>query len=100
VAHFGPESLAHFEPDSVAHFGRNTHPDQTDKLNRPGHLHYTIENKTTNTWKITITQNEFVYHILLYGDGTVEIENQTMAWSQFVDQDLSILQNHPKWFDE
>jgi len=75
-------------------------PNQTDKLNRPGHLHYTIENKTTNTWKITITQNEFVYHILLYGDGTVEIENQTMAWSQFVDQDLSILQNHPKWFDE
>ncbi len=74
-------------------------PDQTEKSKRHGQLRYTIENKTTNSWKITISHNENTYHILLYGDGTGEIENQTMSWSEYLDQDLST-RNHPTWFEE
>lgn len=75
-------------------------PNQTAHSKHSGYVRYSIENKTTNCWKITITDPEHTHHILLYGDGTAEIENQTMSWSDFLNTDLTTQRNHPKWFDE
>jgi hypothetical protein len=56
--------------------------------------------KTSNTWKITLHHEMDAYHILLYGGGTAEIENQAMSWSDFLKLDLTNSNKHPKWFDE
>jgi len=40
------------------------------------------------------------HRILLYGDGTIEIENQAMSWSDFLNADLSTPNNHPGWMYE
>lgn len=63
-------------------------------------VRYSIEQKTVNSWKITIQNQMNTYHILLYGDGTVEIENQDISWSDFLNKDLSTTNNHSKWMYE
>ena len=63
-------------------------------------MRYSIEQKTVNSWKITIQNQMNTYHIILYGDGTVEIENQAMSWSDFLNEDLSTPNNHPGWMHE
>ena len=63
-------------------------------------VRYSIEQKTVNSWKITIQNQMNSYHILLYGDGTAEIENQVMSWSDFLNVDLSTPNNHPGWMYE
>lgn len=63
-------------------------------------VRYSIEQKTVNSWKITIQNQMNSYHILLYGDGTVEIENQDISWSEFLNKDLSTTNNHSKWMYE
>jgi antitoxin component YwqK of YwqJK toxin-antitoxin module len=63
-------------------------------------VRYSIEQKTVNSWKITIQNQMDTYHIILYGDGTVEIENQAMSWSDFLNVDLSKANNPPGWMYE
>lgn len=61
---------------------------------------YSIEQKTVNSWKITIQNQLSTYHIILYGDGTSEIKNHVMSWSDFLNVDLSTPNNHPGWMYE
>jgi hypothetical protein len=63
-------------------------------------VHYSIEQKTVNSWKISIQNQMNTHRILLYGDGTIEIENQAMSWSDFLNADLSTPNNHPGWMYE
>lgn len=75
-------------------------PLQNESAKYSNSVRYFIEMKTSNTWKITLHHEMDAYHILLYGDGTAEIENQAMSWSDFLKLDLTNSNKHPKWFDE
>jgi antitoxin component YwqK of YwqJK toxin-antitoxin module len=75
-------------------------PQQSDKSKYSSTVRYSIEQKTVNSWKITIQNQMNTYHIILYGDGTSEIENQEMSWSGFLNVDLSTPNNHPEWMYE
>jgi antitoxin component YwqK of YwqJK toxin-antitoxin module len=55
----------------------------------PSYSRYTIERIQSSTWRITLPLDHVTYAILLYGDGTVEIEHQTLTWSTFLNCDLS-----------
>jgi virulence-associated protein VapD len=70
-------------------------PQQVDNSKYTSTVRYSIEQKTVNSWKITIQNQMNTYHIILYGDGTSEIENQVMSWSDFLNMDLSTPNNHP-----
>jgi hypothetical protein len=59
-----------------------------------------VEQKTVNSWKITIQNQMNTYHIILYGDGTAELENQAMSWSDFLNEDLTTPNNHRGWMYE
>jgi hypothetical protein len=54
------------------------------------HLRYYMERRTINSWKITIQHSMNTYHMMLYGDGTIEIENQAMSWSDFLKVDFNV----------
>lgn len=75
-------------------------PLQSEKSKYSSIVRYSIEQKTVNSWKITIQNQMNTYHIILYGDGTAEIENQAMSWSDFLNEDLSTPNNHPGWMYE
>jgi antitoxin component YwqK of YwqJK toxin-antitoxin module len=75
-------------------------PQESDKSKYSSTVRYSIEQKTVNSWKITIQNQMNSYHIILYGDGTAEIENQEMSWSDFLNVDLSTPNNHRGWMYE
>lgn len=75
-------------------------PLQSENAKYSESVPYFIEKKVLNTWKIILHHEMDAYFMLLYGDGTVEIENQAMSWSDFLQLDLTNTNKHPKWFDE
>ena len=58
---------------------------------------YTIDQLQPTTWKIIIPSANTSYSIILYGDGTAEIEHQYLSWSQFLATDLSQENNLYPW---
>jgi antitoxin component YwqK of YwqJK toxin-antitoxin module len=75
-------------------------PQLEEKSKYRSAVRYTIEQKTVNSWKITIQHNMNTYHVILYGDGTAEIENQALSWADFLKLDLSTLNHFPGWMFE
>lgn len=75
-------------------------PLQIENQKYSGTVRYFIEKITSNTWKITLHHDMNAYHMLLYGNGTVEIENQAMSWSDFLQLDLTHTNQHHRWFNE
>jgi antitoxin component YwqK of YwqJK toxin-antitoxin module len=75
-------------------------PQQSGKSKYASTVRYSIEQKTVNSWKITIQNQMNNYHIMLYGDGTAEIENQAMSWSDFLNVDLATPNIHSRWMYE
>jgi hypothetical protein len=73
---------------------------QLEKSKYSSTVRYSIEQKTVNSWKITIQNQMNTYHIILYGDGTAELENQAMSWSDFLNEDLTTPNNHRGWMYE
>lgn len=75
-------------------------PLKEEKSKYLSRVRYTIEQKTTNCWKVTIQNQMDVYHVLLYGDGTVEIENQLFSWAEFLKMDLTTQNPYREWMFE
>lgn len=59
---------------------------------------YTVESVHASCHKITIQVDEKRYTILLYADGTAELEHQSMPWSEFLETDLTPL-NPPDYHE-
>lgn len=59
---------------------------------------YTVESVYASCHKITIQVDEKRYAILLYADGTAELESQSMPWSEFPETDLTPL-NPPDYHE-
>ena len=57
----------------------------------------TIERLTPTTWKTTIPTGTLSYSVILYGDGTAEVENQLLKWSTFLSTDLTHENYYDKW---
>jgi antitoxin component YwqK of YwqJK toxin-antitoxin module len=57
----------------------------------------TIERLTPTTWKTTIPTGTLSYSVILYGDGTAEVENQLLKWSTFLSTDLTHENYNNKW---
>ncbi len=60
---------------------------------------YSIEQKNAY-WQINLPTENGSYSILLYGDGIVEIENQTISWSAFLEADLEQKDKFDRWEKE
>lgn len=63
----------------------------------PVYPRYTIEQINLTTWRITLSQEERTYSIILYGDGTAEIEQQSIKWGDFLTTDLNQIDTNYKW---
>ncbi|MFN6039240.1 MAG: toxin-antitoxin system YwqK family antitoxin [Bacteroidota bacterium] len=61
---------------------------------------YTIERKNSAYWKINLPIENRQYYILMYDDGTVEIENQEISWSAFLEADLEYRDKFHPWDSE
>lgn len=64
------------------------------------HLRYSMERLTINSWKITIQHSLNTYHTILYGDGTIEIENQAMSWGDFLKVDFNVSDHGGRMYDD
>jgi hypothetical protein len=64
------------------------------------HLRYSMERLTINSWKITIQHSMNTYHMILYGDGTIEIENQAMSWGDFLKVDFNVSDHGGRMYDD
>jgi antitoxin component YwqK of YwqJK toxin-antitoxin module len=64
------------------------------------HLRYSMERRTINSWKITIQHSMNNYHMMLYGDGTIEIENQAMSWGDFLKVDFDVYDFGGRMYDD
>lgn len=69
-------------------------------LKHVNHLRYSMERRTINSWKITIQHSMNTYHMMLYGDGTIEIENQAMSWSDFLKVDFDVYDFGGRMYDD
>ena len=58
---------------------------------------YTIERNNSSYWKINLPTENRQYSILMYDDGTVEIENQEISWSAFLEADLEYRDKFHPW---
>jgi hypothetical protein len=59
-----------------------------------------MERLTINSWKITIQHSMNTYHMILYGDGTIEIENQAMSWGDFLKVDFYVSDHGGRMYDD
>jgi antitoxin component YwqK of YwqJK toxin-antitoxin module len=73
---------------------------ENDTEYKQSRSHYTIEQKNASYWRINIPTEMRQYYILLYGDGTVEIENQEISWTQFLLADIEQTNRFELWDEE